>query len=44
MSQKIDEQPTMAPRTLSWLQHLLRDPVAALMESALWVFLLSIGV
>ena len=44
MSTGPEPQPGIAERLKSWIGKLVDDPIGTLMDSALWLFMLAIGV
>lgn len=43
MSEQLDEEPTLAARITKWCNNLLKDPLGTLIDSAMWIFMLGIG-
>jgi hypothetical protein len=43
MSSNPERQPTFGQRVKTWLGKLVEDPIGTLMESAIWIFMLAMG-
>ena len=44
MSDDLDEKPTIAAKVTRWFHNLLKDPLGTMIDSAMWIFMLGIGV
>ena len=44
MSEDLDDKPTVAARITKWFDSLLKDPISTLIDSAVWIFMLAIGI
>ena len=44
MSEDLNEEPTLAARITKWFDKLLKDPIGTLIDSAVWIFMLGIGI
>jgi hypothetical protein len=44
MSTDPEEKPSLGKRLKDWLHRLFDDPISTLMESAVWIFGLAIGI
>ncbi len=44
MSNQQEEKPTLSQRVKNWFTELIDDPIGTLINSAVWLFLLAIGI